>query len=302
MPTEAHEVAPATKALLDLLDLLDLEPLEHNLFRGSSPKEGWQRVYGGQVLGQALVAAVRTMEEPRPVHSLHGYFLLPGDPAHPIIYEVERTRDGASFSTRRVKAIQNGRIIFTMAASFHKSEDGFDHHSEMPDVPPPETLPSARELMARLIDTLPDNMRGYWLRDRPIDMRPVDVSRYLGRDKQRPVQHIWMRANGALPDDPKLHQAVLAYGSDFTLLDTALIAHGKLLFDNDIQLASLDHALWFHRPFRADEWLLYAQDSPNAYAARAFCRGSFFDRRGHLVASAAQEGLVRQRETQFMLK
>ena len=299
MPTESQK---PSAALEDLLRLLDLEPLEHNLFRGVSPKEGWQRVYGGQVLGQALVAAVRTVTEDRPAHSLHGYFLLAGDPAHPIVYEVERTRDGGSFTTRRVKAIQNGRIIFTMAVSFHKAEEGFEHEAQMPDVPPPESLPSANDMIARLIDTLPANMRSYWTRERPIDMRPVDVSRYLDREKRAPLQHIWMRANGTLPDDPKLHQCVLAYASDFTLLDTALIAHGKLLFDRDIQLASLDHALWFHRPCRADEWVLYVQDSPSAHGARGFCRGSFFTPDGRLVASAAQEGLIRRRSTAFTIK
>jgi len=293
--------APAP-ALAALMSILDLEPLDQNLFRGLSPTDGWQRVYGGQVLGQALVAATRTVEEPRLAHSLHGYFILPGDPAHPIIYEVERTRDGASFTTRWVKAIQNGRAIFTMGVSFHRPEEGFDHQAEMPSVPAPESLPSATDLMNQLIDKLPENMRSYWMRDRPVDMRPVDVSRYLGRDKRLPVQQIWMRANGTLPDDPKLHQSVLAYASDFTLLDTALIAHGKLLFDVDIQLASLDHALWFHRPFRADDWLLYVQDSPSASGARGFCRGSFFARDGRLVASAVQEGLMRRRETAFALK
>jgi acyl-CoA thioesterase-2 len=291
----------SSRALAQLLETLDLEPIEENIFRGISPKEGWQRVYGGQVLGQALVAAVRTVSEPRPAHSLHGYFLLPGDPSHPIVYEVERTRDGGSFTTRLVKAIQHGRAIFTMSVSFHKSEAGFDHQAKMPDVPPPERLPSANELMRRLIEKLPESMRSYWSRERPIDMRPVDVTRYLGRDKRQPLQQIWMRANGTLPDDPKLHQCVLAYASDFTLLDTALIAHGKLLFDSDIQLASLDHALWFHRAFRADEWLLYSQDSPSAFGARGFCRGSFFTREGGLIASACQEGLMRPRATAFAL-
>lgn len=290
------------EAIEELLGLLDLEPLELNLFRGRSPKEGWQRVYGGQVLGQALVAAVRTVEERRPVHSLHAYFLLGGDPAHPIIYEVERTRDGGSFTTRRVKAIQHGRTMFAMSASFQKDEVSYDHQSTMPDVPPPESLPSATQIMAKFIDRLPENMRNYWRRERPVDMRPVDVSRYLGREKQQPIQHIWIRANGTLPDDPKVHQCVLAYASDFTLLDTALIAHGKLLFDSDIQLASLDHALWFHRPFRADEWLLYSQDSPNAHGARGFCRGSVYTREGRLIASVAQEGLIRRRDTAFVLK
>jgi acyl-CoA thioesterase-2 len=292
----------AARAVDALLSILDLEPLELNLFRGRSPKEGWQRVYGGQVLGQALVAAVRTVEEPRAVHSMHAYFLLGGDPDHPIIYEVERVRDGGSFTTRRVKAIQHGRAMFIMSASFQKEEASYEHAAPMPDVPPPESLPSATELMAKLIDVLPASMRAYWSQERPIDMRPVDMSRYLGREPRSPVQHIWMRSNARLPDDLKLHQCVLAYASDFTLLDTALIAHGKLLFDSDIQLASLDHALWFHRPFRADEWLLYAQDSPSAHGARGFCRGSVFTRDGLLIASVAQEGLMRKRQSAFVPK
>jgi acyl-CoA thioesterase-2 len=294
--------AAAGPALAELLSVLDLETLEENLFRGISPKAGWQRVYGGPVLGQALVAAGRTVSEPRTAHSLHGYFLLAGDPAHPIIYEVERIRDGGSFTTRRVKAIQHGRAIFAMSVSFQKEEDGFDHYMPMPDVPPPEALPSAVDLMRGLLDRLPENMQSYWKRDHPIDLRPVDVSRYLSREPHAPVQHIWMRANGALPDNQKLHQCVLAYASDFTLLDTALIAHGKLLFDPDIQLASLDHAMWMHRSFRADDWLLYVQDSPNAAAARGFCRGSFYTREGLLVASTAQEGLIRRKDTAFVIK
>lgn len=282
------------RAIDDLIDTLNLEPLEVDLFRGISPKDGWQRVFGGQVLGQALAAAGRTVDKGRTVHSLHAYFLLGGDPKHPIIYEVEHTRDGGSFTTRRVKAIQHGRIIFIMGASFHVAEDGFDHAAEMPSVPPPETLKGADSLIGQFIDKLPESMRKYWSRERPIDMRPVDLSRYLSREKLPPIQNIWIKANGPLPDDPMLHQCVLAYASDFTLLDTALIAHGRLLFDPDLQLASLDHALWFHRPFRADEWLLYVQDSPNANGARGFCRGSVFDRQGRLVASVAQEGLIRR--------
>jgi acyl-CoA thioesterase-2 len=277
-----------------LLATLDLEQLEDNLFRGARGNEGWQRVYGGQVLAQALMAAIRTVDPARSVHSLHGYFLLAGDPTKPIIYDVERIRDGGSFTTRRVKAIQHGQAIFSMSASFHKLEPGFDHQSPMPGVPPPEALTNPKDLFGGLIDALPDSMRRYWERERPIDMRVVDVSRYLAREKKTPVQHIWIRTTGPLPDDPPLHQAVLAYASDFTLLDTALIAHGKLLFDADVQLASLDHALWFHRPFRADEWMLYVQDSPSAYGARGFCRGSIYARDGSLVASVAQEGLMRQ--------
>ena len=291
-----------SSALSGLLQVLDLERLEVNLFRGVSPQNGWQRVFGGQVLGQALVAAGRTVEEGRSAHSLHGYFLLAGDPAHPIIYEVERIRDGGSFTTRRVKATQHGRVIFVMSVSFQKLEEGYEHAAEMPDVPPPEALPSAAERVAELMDALPENMRSFWQRENPIELRPVDISRYLSRDPRPPAQHIWLKANGRLPDDQRLHQCVLAYASDFTLLDTALVAHGKLLFDKDIQLASLDHALWLHRPFRADDWLLYTQDSPSASGARGFCRGSFFTRQGTLVASAVQEGLIRKRETAFMIK
>jgi acyl-CoA thioesterase-2 len=292
---------PAPQSALDaLLATLDLERLEDNLFLGARGNEGWQRVLGGQVLGQALMAAARTVDADRSVHSLHGYFLLAGDPSRPIVYDVERIRDGGSFTTRRVKAIQHGRPIFSMSSSFHKAEPGFDHQSEMPKVPQPEELPNPKDLIAGLIDALPQSMRSYWSRERPIDMRVVDVSRYLTRDKKVPLQHIWIRANGRLPDDPAIHQAVLAYASDFTLLDTALIAHGKLLFDADVQLASLDHALWYHRPFRADEWLLYVQDSPNAYGARGFCRGSIFTREGKLIASVVQEGLMRQRRSAFV--
>ena len=290
---------PST-ALEALLAVLNLEQIEDNLFRGARGSEGWQRVYGGQVLGQALMAALRTVDPARSVHSLHGDFLLAGDPSLPIVYDVERTRDGGSFTTRRVKAIQHGAAIFTMSASFHKLEEGLEHQSAMPEVPARESLPNPKDLIAGLIDKLPAAMRSYWERDRPIDMRVVDISRYLEREKKVPVQQIWFRAAGRLPDDPAVHQAVLAYASDFTLLDTALIAHGKLLFDADIQLASLDHSLWYHRPFRADEWMLYVQDSPNAHGARGFSRGSIYTRKGALIASAAQEGLMRLRSTKFM--
>ncbi|WP_072395970.1 acyl-CoA thioesterase II [Hyphomicrobium sp. CS1GBMeth3] len=299
MSAGAEQPCPA---LAGLLEVLDLEQLEVDLFRGISPQNGWQRVYGGQVLGQALTAAGRTVDPSRTAHSLHGYFLLGGDPAHPIIYEVERIRDGSSFTTRRVKAIQHGRAIFSMSASFHKEEEGFEHAVAMPDVPQPEELPSAAERVAELIDALPPDMRSYWQRENPIELKPVDVSRYLSREPHPPTQHFWLKANGRLADDPLLHQAVLAYASDFTLLDTALIAHGKLLFDRDIQLASLDHAMWLHCPFRADDWLLYSQDSPAAAGARGFCRGTFFTRAGRLVASTVQEGLIRKRKTAYVIK
>jgi acyl-CoA thioesterase II len=289
-------------ALKALLATLKLEPLEDNLFRGGRGSEGWQRVYGGQVLGQAMMAAAQTVDPDRSIHSLHGYFLLAGDPSLPILYDVERIREGGSFTTRRVKAIQHGRAIFSMSASFQKLEEGFEHQIAMPEVPPPEALPDPKELIGQMIDRLPESMRSYFSRELPIDMRVTDVTRYLSREKKIPQQNIWIRANGPLPDDPVLHQAVLAYASDFTLLDTALIAHGKLLFDADVQLASLDHALWYHRPFRADEWMLYVQDSPSASGARGFCRGSIYTRDGRLVASVAQEGLMRKRRSQFVPK
>lgn len=284
-------------ALQSLLALLDLEQLEVNLFRGNSQRQGWQRVYGGQVLGQALVAAGRTVESGRNAHSIHAYFLLGGDPQHPIIYEVDRIRDGGSFTTRRVTAIQHGRAIFAMSASFHKLEQSFEHQFTMPDTPAPEDLASEQELLAQFGESLPESVRNYLMRVRPIEMRPVDPTRYLTRKPQEARQAIWMRAAGQLGDDPRLHQCVLAYASDFTLLDTALVAHGKLVFDPDVQLASLDHAMWFHQPFRADEWLLYVQDSPWAGGARAFCRGSIFNRDGAIIASATQEGLTRRRST-----
>ena len=283
-----------SRALEQLLSVLDLEPLEVNLFRGLSPQAGWQRVFGGQVIGQALVAAHRTVEG-RAAHSLHAYFLRAGDPTVPIVYEVDRIRDGGSFSTRRVVAIQHGQAIFSMAASFHKDEPGLHHQLKMPDAPPPEALPSEAELKEKLIDRLPEPVKAYWQRERPIEIRPIDLSRYLSPENRAPSQQVWIKATGTLSDDLALHQCVLAYASDFTLLDTALIAHGRFVFDPRLMLASLDHAIWFHRSFRADDWLLYVQDSPSSGAGRAFCRGTLFTREGELVASTAQEGLVRER-------
>jgi acyl-CoA thioesterase II len=277
-----------------LLSVLDLEPLERNLYRGRSPQVGWQRVFGGQVIGQALVAAARTVEG-RGAHSLHGYFMRPGDPAVPIIYEVDRIRDGSSFATRRVVAIQHGAAIFTMSASFQIAEEGLDHQFEMPNVPPPEDLPSEAELLAIYLKSGSEPVRRYWQMPRPIEMKPVDLRHYTSRDRLEPRNLIWVRATEKLPDDPDIHRCVLAYASDLTLLDTSLFAHGRMVFDHDLQVASLDHAMWFHRPFRADEWLLYATDSPSASGARGFSRGSLFSRDGRLVASVAQEGLIRVR-------
>ncbi|MFM8701873.1 MAG: acyl-CoA thioesterase II [Hyphomicrobiales bacterium] len=283
-----------TSAVQDLLAILDLEVLEQNLFRGRSPQVGWQRVFGGQVIGQALVAASRTVEGRLP-HSLHGYFLLPGDPKVPIIYDVERIRDGRSFTTRRVKAIQHGQPIFTLSASFHVDEPGLSHQIAMPDVPKPDQLPSESDIRERVMPLMPDPVRAYFERERPVELRPVEFKRYMTRDGLDPYFNVWIRATGTLPDDPAIHQAILAYASDMTLLDSTLVAHGRTVFEREIQAASLDHALWFHHPFRADEWLLYAQDSPFAGGARGFARGSIFTGGGTLVASVAQEGLIRHR-------
>jgi acyl-CoA thioesterase-2 len=284
-------------AIETLLSILDLEPLEHNLFRGLSPQVGWQRVFGGQVIGQALVAAARTVEG-RAAHSLHAYFMRPGDPSVPIIYEVDRIRDGKSFATRRVVAIQHGEAIFSMSASFQVEESGFDHQLPMPSVPPPEELPSESDMKALFVDSAPEPVRRYWARERPLEVRPVDLRHYLSREPLEPVQQVWIRATGRLPDDPDIHRSVLAYASDMTLLDTSLFAHGRNIFDRDLQVASLDHALWFHRPFRVDEWLLYSEDSPSASGARGFSRGSLFSRDGRLIASVAQEGLIRRRRNE----
>jgi acyl-CoA thioesterase II len=284
-------------AIQDVVEILDLEPLEVNLFRGRSPQSRWQRVFGGQVIGQSLVAACRTVDDvvTRPPHSLHAYFLLGGDPKVPIIYEVDRIRDGKSFTTRRVVAIQHGRAIYSMSVSFHVHEDGWSHQFEMPDVPRPDALPSEAETRDRILARMPEPVRRYYERERPIELRPVEYGRYFGEKIPGNRFHIWFRATGRLPDEPAIHQCVLAYASDMTLLDTALVPLGKTVFNEDIMAASLDHALWFHRPFRADEWLLYAEDSPNLGGARGFARGLIFSSDGTLVASVAQEGLLRQR-------
>jgi acyl-CoA thioesterase-2 len=284
----------------DLLAILDLEALEGNLFRGRSPAVGWQRIFGGLVISQALIAAMRTVDDALPPHSLHAYFILPGDPALPIDYAVDRLRDGRSFATRQVVARQNGAAIFTLSASFHRNEEGYDHQQPMPSVPQPETLLSEKELVARFASQLSPSLQRYFLRERPIELRPVSLKRYIGasltkEERAQPVQHVWFRATEALPDDLRLHLALLAYASDMTLVDTALIAHGKSVFDADIQGASLDHAMWFHRDFRMDEWLLYAQDSPSTSRALGLARGLIFTREGRLIASVAQEGLLRQK-------
>jgi acyl-CoA thioesterase-2 len=271
----------------ELIRLLDLEKVEENIFRGSNPDDRSLRVFGGQVLAQALVAATRTAPPDRHCHSLHAYFLRAGDPAIPILYEVDRSRDGGSFSVRRVVAIQHGEQIFVLSSSFQKTETGFEHQAVMPQVPPPESLADG---LSEGDATL---LKGLW-RSRPFEFRPV-LPRGLGdRPARAALDHIWFRASEPLEGPQTLHQAFLAFASDMSLLDTALLPHGKGIFSN-VQVASLDHAMWFHRPFRADDWLLYSQDSPAAFGARGFSRGSIFLRDGTLIASVAQEGLIRPR-------
>lgn len=284
-----------TSAVENLISLLDLEHLEQNLFRGVSPQEGWQRVFGGQVVGQALVAASNTVDDNRPCHSLHGYFMRPGDPKVPIIYEVERIRDGRSFTTRRVVAIQHGRAIFSMSASFHIEEEGYEHQFEMPDVPQPEDLPSELDLINPVISKMPERIQNYWKRERPIEMRPVHMRDFLSPREEEPRQNIWIRSTGKLPDNAALHKCVLGYASDMTLLDTSLLPHATSMLDPEMMLASLDHAMWFHRPFRADTWLLYVHDSPSASSSLGLTRGQIYTRDGVLVATVSQEGLIRRR-------
>lgn len=282
-------------AMHALLETLDLERLESRLFRGKSPQVGWQRVFGGQVIGQALVAATRTVAEERFVHSLHAYFVRPGDPSVPIIYDVENIRDGGSFATRRVVAIQHGKPIYFMTASFQDDEDGLEHQAPMPDVPQPEDLLGEADLKERFMTEAPEHIRAYWQRPRPIELRPVSLDHYFSREKLEPRQDIWVRTTGPVPCERHLQAAVLAYLSDMTLLDTSLFAHGTSVLDRTLQVASLDHAMWFHRPPNVDDWLLYSQDSPSASGGRGMTRGAIFTRSGTLIASVAQEGLIRKK-------
>lgn len=275
----------------NLLDLLHLEELDLNLFRGQSHDTPWKRVFGGQVLGQSLHAAYRTIDDDRMCHSLHGYFILPGDVSQPIIYDVDTLRDGGSFSTRRVTARQKGRAIFIMAASFHKKKDGLTHQIDMPDVPDPDTLKTDVELMEGFKQKFPDLYRAMRY-PRPIEFRPVQQMDPLSPAPSDPIRQVWLRCNGALPDEQRIHQEVLTYASDYSLLTTALLPHRDVAPLGSYFLASLDHAMWFHRDFRADEWLLYSLDSPSASNSRGFTRGNIFDQQGRLVASVTQEGLM----------
>ena len=275
----------------ELVGVLDLERIEQNIFRGSVPQNGRTRVFGGLVVAQALMATSQTVADRAP-HSLHAYFVLPGDPSVPIVYEVERVRDGRSFTTRRCVAVQNGRPIFDLFASFQVAEDGLDHQVAMPDAPDPDSIPDALAAAAAH-SLMPEGLQRWLTTETAIEVRPCDAHRYDPGRAPVPRQQVWIRAAGKLPDDPAIHRAVLAYLSDLTLIDVTLAAHGRTLFEPEFAVASLDHAIWFHRPIRADEWMLYVQDSPNTSGARGLARGLLFDRAGHLVASVMQEGLVR---------
>jgi acyl-CoA thioesterase-2 len=278
--------------LADLLRLLELEQIEDCIFRGESRDLGGERVFGGQVLGQALTAASYTVTG-RVVHSLHAYFLHPGDVNAHIVYEVDVARDGKSFSNRRVVAIQHGRPIFNMTASFQIPEQGLEHRAPMPNVPGPDGLPDVREIPAEILAKVPDKMRRFLTHERPFEIRPVEPIQIVAPPPAPAVRHIWIKTIDALPDDPDLHRNVLAYVSDYQLVGTSTLPHGVHFAEGNVQMASLDHAMWFHRPFRADRWLLYSMESPNASGARGLALGRFFTADGTLVASTAQEGLIR---------
>lgn len=276
----------------ELRSVLELEKIEDNLYRGQSYRTPWGRVFGGQVLAQSITAAQLTTPDDRLLHSMHAYFLLAGDIELPIVYDVERVRDGGSYTTRRVKAIQKGRAIFSMEASFQTPEEGFSHQQSMPDVPPPEGLKNDREIGEMLRQQAPEIYRLTRL-ERPIECRPTEGADLYIADTVKPKQNIWIKALGSLPDSDRKHQVALAYVSDYNLLATALLPHRKELRDKQVFLASLDHAMWFHQPFRFDDWLLYSMESSSAGSARGFSRGNIFTREGKLVASVAQEGLIR---------
>ncbi|WP_411752445.1 acyl-CoA thioesterase II [Serratia sp. (in: enterobacteria)] len=285
-----------SQALHNLLELLDLEKIEEGLFRGQSEDLGLRQVFGGQVVGQALYAAKQTVPAERIVHSFHSYFLRPGDSSKPIVYDVETLRDGNSFSARRVSAIQNGKPIFYMTASFQSPEQGFEHQNTMPDVPPPEGLMSESEIAHKLAHMLPEKVRDKFIGPKPIEMRPVKFHNPLQGSVEEPYRHVWFRANGTMPDDLRIHQYLLGYASDFHFLLTALQPHGVGFLEPGMQVATIDHSMWFHRPFRMDDWLLYAVESTSASGARGFVRGQFYTRDGVLVATTVQEGVIRKRD------
>lgn len=282
-----------SKPLKELLSLLQLERLDKGLYRGESENLGLPQVYGGQVIGQALSAARYSVDSDRTVHSFHSYFLYPGDPEKPIIYDVENLRDGRSFSNRRVKAIQNGRPIFYLTASYHVAEAGFEHQKTMPNVPGPENFVSESELAAQIAHLLPEPVREIFCGEKPIETRPVTVINPLKPQKEEPKQYLWIRANGELPNNQLIHQYLLGYASDWGFLVTALHPHEVTLMTPKFQVATIDHSIWFHRPFKMDEWLLYAIESPTASSTRGLVRGEIYNQQGHLVATAIQEGVMR---------
>lgn len=284
-----------SQVLKDLLSLLTLEEIEQGLYRGQSQDLGFKALFGGQVMGQALSAAQETVEQSRHIHSLHSYFLRPGDAKKPVVYEVENIRDGRSFNTRRVKAIQNGKAIFYMTASFQQEEQGFDHQNTMPEVNGPEGLPSFTDFISDHQQFIPENVRGKFLSEKPIELRPVEQYNWVNPKKSPPKCHMWIKANGQLPDDPRIHKYMLAYTSDFHFLPTALFSHGVSHWQPNFQIATIDHAMWFHRAFRFDEWLLYVMESPTTVGGRGLVRGQIYNQAGHLVASTMQEGVIRQR-------
>ena len=284
-----------SQVLNELLALLKLEKIEQGIYRGQSQDLGFRALFGGQVMGQALSAAKETVEESRLVHSLHSYFLRPGDAKKPVVYEVEKIRDGKSFSTRRVQAIQNGKAIFYMTASFQYPEQGFDHQDVMPDVPPPEEVSSYSDFILQNTHKFPEKIKDKFLAEKPIELRPIEQYNWYKPEVAEPVCNMWIKANGYLPDDLRIHMYMLAYTSDFHFLPTALFPHGVSHFQPNFQIATIDHAMWFHRPFRFDDWLLYSIQSPSASNGRGLVRGQIFNRQGELVASTMQEGVIRQR-------
>lgn len=285
-----------SQVLNDLLSLLKLETIEQGIYRGQSQDLGFKALFGGQVMGQALSAAQETVESDRQVHSLHSYFLRAGDAKKPVVYEVEVLRDGRSFSARRVKAIQNGQAIFFMTASFQAPEQGVEHQDSMPQVIGPEDVPSYQDFIAKHQHILPENIRGKFLSEKPIEIKPVESYNWVSPEKMPAKSNMWIKTNGDLPDDLRVHTYMLAYTSDFQFLPTALFPHGLTHWNPNMQIATIDHTMWFHRPFRFDDWLLYSIDSPSATSGRGLVKGQIFNRQGELVASTMQEGVIRLHE------
>jgi acyl-CoA thioesterase-2 len=282
------------RVLTELVSLLQLEKIEDGIYRGQSQDLGFKALFGGQVMGQAVSAALETVDKDRMLHSLHSYFLRPGDANKPVVYEVENLRDGRSFNTRRVKAIQNGKPIYYMTASFQLIETGFEHQDTMPIVEGPDGIASYSDFIFEHQESIPENIRGKFLSEKPIEVRPIQKYNWVNPEKSPALCQMWIKANGSLPDDPRSHLCMLAYCSDFQFLTTSLMPHGATLWDPSLQIASVDHAMWFHRPFRIDEWLLYSTESPSASGGRGLVKGQIFNQKGELVASTMQEGVIRQ--------